>query len=225
MAQILSHQKTLTRNFWVRVGPGVALIGGALWILSVSHSWIPLLIAFGLILTGSRFLRGGVMFLIGAQGEDKVTRVLQSLPESWYVFNDLTVNGAQIDHVLIGPKGIFTIETKNYSGKIYGNANQKQWTYYLKNRKYTFYNPVKQALKHSLVLSQFLETCGLGKTWVETLVVFAHPQVKLKIQSPKVPVLHLSELREYLLQLPDKFSPKEVEALVSCLQKLTSPQI
>ena len=34
----------------------------------------------------------------------------------------------QIDHVIVSSKGIFSVETKNYSGRIYGEDNQKEWT-------------------------------------------------------------------------------------------------
>ena len=50
-----------------------------------------------------------------------------------YVINNLIVadeNGhtSQIDHIVINRGGIYVIETKNYSGRIYGQENQQEWT-------------------------------------------------------------------------------------------------
>ena len=42
-------------------------------------------------------------------------------------------NTHQIDHVEIRENGIFYIETKNYSGLIFGGSNQTFWTQCLIN--------------------------------------------------------------------------------------------
>ena len=57
---------------------------------------------------------------------------------------------SQIDHLIISKKGIFVIEVKNYSGKIYGNDEQQNWTQSFNYGKqtYQFYSPVKQNLTH-----------------------------------------------------------------------------
>ena len=66
----------------------------------------------------------------------------------------------QVDILFISPKGIFVIESKNYSGKISGNEFDEKWsikkdysydTQYNYNRSKKengFYNPVKQNQKH-----------------------------------------------------------------------------
>jgi hypothetical protein len=51
---------------------------------------------------------------IGADGEEKVGRVLATLPLVWRVIHSIPVrsDGADIDHLVLGPGGIFTINTK-----------------------------------------------------------------------------------------------------------------
>lgn len=52
----------------------------------------------------------------GSDGEKAVGQYLERLREQGYsVFHDLVGKGFNIDHVLIGPAGVFTIETKTYS--------------------------------------------------------------------------------------------------------------
>lgn len=63
---------------------------------------------------------------------------------------------AQIDHLLISPYGIFIVETKNISGKIYGDANAATWTSVLRGKKYPFQNPLRQAYRQKMVLSERL---------------------------------------------------------------------
>ena len=52
----------------------------------------------------------------GARGEEKVSGILENLPDSYHVFNDFTVGRNHIDHVVAGPGGVFAIETKFWKG-------------------------------------------------------------------------------------------------------------
>lgn len=71
-----------------------------------------------------------------------------------YVIDDIILTNdsksTQIDHIVINPRGIFVIETKNYSGQIYGNEQQHEWTQVLAYGKVKnkIYNPLKQNATH-----------------------------------------------------------------------------
>jgi Nuclease-related domain len=57
----------------------------------------------------------------GAAGERHVARLLEPLAkQGWGVQHDLRVPGskANVDHVVIGPPGVFVIDTKNYRGRL-----------------------------------------------------------------------------------------------------------
>jgi hypothetical protein len=56
----------------------------------------------------------------GAAGERGAGWWLGRLPEGWFVFHDLPVGhrGANIDHLVIGPGGVFTVNTKYLFGEI-----------------------------------------------------------------------------------------------------------
>lgn len=57
---------------------------------------------------------------VGAQGERLTGRALDKLPSSYRVLHDLEMPGskANIDHVVVGPTGVFTVETKNYKNAV-----------------------------------------------------------------------------------------------------------
>jgi hypothetical protein len=57
----------------------------------------------------------------GARGEVAVAKHLEGLPSGWWVLHDIPVGrqGANIDHVVIGPTGVFTLNTKNLSGSVW----------------------------------------------------------------------------------------------------------
>jgi hypothetical protein len=75
------------------------------------------------------FLLNNQSFLIGADGEEFVISVLSELPDEYHVVNDVNlhfhraihwkerheyIKNCQIDHIVVGPTGIFLVETKNW---------------------------------------------------------------------------------------------------------------
>lgn len=58
-------------------------------------------------------------WLRGAEGERAVAAVLAKLEnDGWLALHDVSLGRGNVDHVLVGPGGIFTIETKSHSGRI-----------------------------------------------------------------------------------------------------------
>ena len=57
----------------------------------------------------------------GATGERVTARWLGRLPDGWHLFNDIPVGqrGANIDLVIVGPAGVFTVNAKNLTGKVW----------------------------------------------------------------------------------------------------------
>ena len=68
-----------------------------------------------------RLARRADMFDKGAEGETATAAVLSTLPPGWTAIHDVRWPSrrlANIDHVLVGPGGIFVIDSKNWSGRI-----------------------------------------------------------------------------------------------------------
>jgi hypothetical protein len=66
----------------------------------------------------------------GASGERRTARLLAPLERhGWAVLHDLTVPGsaANIDHLAIGPGGVFVIDSKKYRGHLQLDAVGKLW--------------------------------------------------------------------------------------------------
>src|SRR6516164_517412 len=107
------------------------------------------------IWVGALLLKRKRPFLIGKRGENFVSRKLLELDSEHYnVLDDLLLpslghtNTTQIDHIVVSDFGIFCIETKSYSGWIFGNARQQHWTQVLYRYKNRFYNPLRQNYAH-----------------------------------------------------------------------------
>jgi hypothetical protein len=97
----------------------------------------------------------------GEIGEYKIDIQLDQLPKDLRFLSDLLVKNpksrsgySQIDHVVLTPYGIFTIETKNYQGTIYGRKDRKTW---LVNGKFKMMNPFVQNYGHIKALTSFID--------------------------------------------------------------------
>jgi hypothetical protein len=80
------------------------------------------------------------------------------------IFHDLMIKKnnnkfSQIDMVIPTKEGIIVFEVKEYSGWIFGSGNNTNWTQILAygERKYKFYNPIKQNNTHITELKKTLK--------------------------------------------------------------------
>ncbi|KRQ86450.1 Nuclease-related domain protein [Caloramator mitchellensis] len=148
--------------------------------------------------SSSRF----VIFARGSIGEKRVVKALSKFPDEYILINDIRINNgeksAQIDHILVCPKGIFSIETKSHLGKIYGNEEEQYWMQYKKSSKgrtygNKFYNPIKQNKGHINALRNLLN----DKYYINSIIVFTSAK-ELKVYTKHVPVLKVNKLYDYL---------------------------
>ena len=69
-----------------------------------------------------RLLRSADLHEKGAEGERATAAILDALPrEHWTVIHDVRWPGrrfANVDHVVIGPPGVFVVDSKNWSGRV-----------------------------------------------------------------------------------------------------------
>lgn len=68
-----------------------------------------------------RLVRHAELFERGAEGEAQTASVLSSLPRDWAAIHDVRWPGrrfANIDHIVLGPPGIFVVDSKNWSGRV-----------------------------------------------------------------------------------------------------------
>jgi hypothetical protein len=68
-----------------------------------------------------RLQRSADLWERGADGEQATADALKALPAGWTVFHDVRWPGrryANVDHVVVGPGGVFVVDSKNWSGAI-----------------------------------------------------------------------------------------------------------
>ena len=78
---------------------------------------------------------------------------------------------SEVDVLLLHETGLYVIESKNYSGWIFGSERQRQWTQTLEGgKKERFYNPIMQNRAHVRALAACL---GVEREAMRSYVVFS----------------------------------------------------
>jgi xanthosine utilization system XapX-like protein len=158
----------------------------------------------------------------GISGEDAVIEVLKRLDDTYYLINDIILKQSQshgnIDHLLLGPNGIFVIETKNYNGTI--KCNGDDWTRIYPTKSYQTSSPSRQAKRNAVILRNFLRdrTDAIRKwpnLFINGIVVFTGYKVNLKLDNPTVDVLKIDELVDYILNTKSniQFADEDIGSL------------
>ena len=134
---------------------------------------------------------------------------------------------SEIDLVYITQCGIFVIESKNYSGWIFGDEKSSYWTSMLPNKqKNRFYNPILQNMTHMRWLSKYL---GDDEKAVPmfSLIVFSERCELKKISYEKDHLLVIKRddliaaIRNTMKVRPAVMTEEEVEKIFRQLSPLT----
>ena len=139
----------------------------------------------------------------GKVGERKIAKALNKLdPAVYHVMNDIMlldgISGTtQIDHVVFSVYGIFVIETKYYSGWIFGDFKSKKWCQSIYGVRSYFQNPYRQNYKHICCLA---DLTGVPKnSFVQVVAFTGNCSVKTIEKLPKSFVTTGDELCKFIL--------------------------
>jgi len=142
----------------------------------------------------------------GAVGETITGRMLARLPDTWTVLHavPIGVGTSDVDHIVIGPGGVFTINTKHHFGQsiwvgartlLVAGTQQP----YLRNSEY-------EAERATVTLSRILP----AHVDVTPVIAFVHPKsLTIKSRPLVVSVLEAHTLVRWLLRRPVVLTPDQ----------------
>jgi hypothetical protein len=163
------------------------------------------------------YMRNYRVYNAGWAGEKQVTNLLSSkLSDEYLLLNGLYLRngGGDIDHVVLGPNGVFILETKNWSGDI--TCNGDEWQRRGKNSFKT--SPSLQVKRNAAKIKHIIDSSpalrSIGVT-VEGIVVFTNNYATLHLDSPTVLILKLPQLPNHITacRSPGNYSSQQLEAI------------
>jgi len=201
---------------WIRTVPwrvaatlGIAVGGGVLGSLMAPRLG---LVLGGLVAVvagwGLRFRSSpdAIAWRRGAAGERRTARLLGPLErQGWAVLHDLAIPGtrANIDHLVVGPGGVFVIDSKQYRGRLQLDPSGRLW-----HRRYPL-APTLQAVSFEAdQAAVVLPDPGLAAVPIVAVHGAQVPWGKVVVHG--VPVVAARRLPSMLRALPPVLGPERV---------------
>lgn len=149
----------------------------------------------------------GMPWYRGALGEIAVGRLLGRLGPEWLVLHAVPVGtgASDIDHVLVGPAGVFTLNTKNHEGKPVWVAGHTLMVAGQKTRH--LYNSAHEAARASKLLTA---AAGFPVEVAGVVVVVGPKSLSIKARPEQAAVVTDAQLLRWLRRRPDVLGQQEV---------------
>jgi hypothetical protein len=142
----------------------------------------------------------------GAAGERRTARLLDPLARhGWVVLHDLAIPGRQanLDHLVIGPGGVFVIDSKQYRGRLQLDPTGRLW-----HGRHPLASTLRAADFEADQAAQILPDPGVA---VVPIVAVHGAQVPWgKVVTDGVPVVAARRLPSMLCALPAVLGPERV---------------
>ena len=179
------------------------------------------------IASGNSFLK--TVFDKGNYGKFLTFNYLEKLGADNKLMTNLYIpredgSTTEIDLIMLSHTGIYVFESKNYSGWIFGDEKNKNWTQTLENKqKNRFFNPIWQNKAHITALKSAIgmENDSLYKSYI----IFSERCTlkKINVVSPNIKVIKRNQLsnaiRTDIWNSPKLLTTEEIDQLYSSLQK------
>lgn len=186
----------------------------------------------GAFLNALKILRSKNNLILGAIGEQRVVDELKKLPDTYTVINNFQLRldkpiynkrenqrifSAQADHLVVGPSGVFLIETKNWSNETLRASSGFSPFDQIKRTSFALYCYINPKQKNSFFYSLF-KSSPHKKVPLRSILVMVGVNVKEKDKFIKV--LNLERLNGYITYFPKVFEKEDVSTIVDKFLKI-----
>lgn len=161
------------------------------------------------------------MFLNDAamEGENIVSEVLSRLNGDYYELRGIILpfsrnQGTEIDHVLVGPEGVFVVETKRLTGCVVGKDEEKYWVQYVGRTRKEIFNPVWQNRYHERAVKGVLGSYGIEVPVLPVVVVVGGT---VRVNSD-MPVIADKDLLDFVRKHPRMVNEQECRRIAKILE-------
>lgn len=167
-----------------------------------------------------RLLQRGRLLRLGIQGERCVGHSLDRLRADGYeVVHDIPEDGYNIDHVLVGPTGVFAIETKARSKPVGRDADIVYDGESIRvDGQLPDRDPIKQATAAADRVRQILRETTGHEVAVRPVVIYPGWYVRLTRRRPRVWVVNETYLQAWLAWEDESLSKEQVRLYASAVE-------
>ena len=159
-----------------------------------------------------KFTDRAIAWKQGAVAEESVGGLLEELPNNYFVINDFVTKKGTTDYIVVGPKGILTIETKSHKGVVTNNEEK------LFRDGHPFEKDfIKQAWAQSYFVRDLLAEKGVCVLRPQPVIVFTDADVQVKERIRGVHIIGIKDLHAFMEGLPVWMSERLSMGIIDCL--------
>ena len=147
-----------------------------------------------------------------AVSEESVGDLLETLPNNYSVMNDFVTKKGTIDYIVVGPKGILTIETKNHQGVVTNHGEMLLQDGHPFEKDF-----IKQAWALSYSVRDLLAEKEVGTLRPQPVIVFTDADVQVKERVRGVQIIGVKDIHAFLEGLPVWMSERLSKGIIDCL--------
>lgn len=170
----------------------------------------------------------------GLRAEHRVAKTLRRLPDGYVVVNSLALpRGGDVDHLVVGPTGIFVLETKAYTGEmVCEDGTWRRTKYGRRGGSYEGYiaDPTTQTERLVGRINGLLRAGGCGHLRATGCIVFASDDATFDDTGSRVPAFSARELMQAIQIYPTgthlryEDVQQAVDAILAGVEERSGPQ-
>lgn len=160
----------------------------------------------------------------GAEGERATAKALRRLVRAgWALVHDIDVGRGNIDHILVGPPGVFLLESKNLRGavSVARGVFSVRW-HEDPSDGYENAQLAPRLKARAAELSAALGSEGVDRIWVQPLVVLWGAFEQRSVESDGVAWVEGRALASVLAARPTTLPPGRITAATTALERWLS---
>jgi hypothetical protein len=155
---------------------------------------------------------------VGAWGEQRTARAIEPLlSRGWVIVHDLDRFKFNLDHVLIGPGGVYVLDTKNFPGMAEAKGDDLQITRPDGRAGHHGADLARNARGQGSELNRILrQRCGV-KAWVNAVVVLWAEFPAKVVAADRMSYVHGGHLVEWLEAQPARLNSNQIAQIAAAL--------
>jgi hypothetical protein len=171
-----------------------------------------------------KLARTKASYQLGFEGERFVGELLTGLvAEGFQVFHDVPFDGWNVDHVAVGSRGVFAVETKarrkpvdeenGKEYKVFYDGSELRWPWGPERES------LEQAVNSARTLSDWLRGATGRAVEVTPIVTVPGWMVEVTVKQIPVAVLNPKQIRKFCASAPERLTREQVKSICYQLEQ------
>jgi hypothetical protein len=158
----------------------------------------------------------------GADGETRIAAVLAAFPDEFRVINSLSTPYGDLDHIVVGPTGVFIVDSKNWRGTVAADGRGEL----LLNGKPTDKPTIRPLVARTMSVREKIQTLsGFEPPFFQVLLAFPATRVEARWGTTGAALcITDDQLHDCIVEKKnsDKLDRRRVEALAQAFLALAT---